>query len=337
MENIQAKLGITSSNSIAVSNANPKAIRVDLGCGLRKRDDFPFIGIDKRASPGVDIVRDIEKGLPFCDSSIDFVFASHFVEHITDLASLMEEIWRVLKRKGILELIYPCWNTDHAYFDPTHERSIHPTLWNWWNPKFHNPEQYGYKAKFNMVASDSREKDLLTTLEALKIESNTQIGTGATNLVAVPLANPKCIKIDLGCGAKKRNDFPCFIGIDQYPYPNVDIVRDVEKYGMPFCDCSVDFIYASHFMEHVGNLIFIMEEIWRVLKRHGILELITPKWDTVYAYAHPDHKRLIHPGLWGWWRPENEEKESYGAKASFELLRNYEEGEGLFVTLMVIK
>lgn len=158
----------------------------------------------------------------------------------------------------------------------------------------------------------------------------------STNLIALPNENPKAIRIDLGCGAKKRNDFP-FIGIDSYPYPGVDIIRDVDKHGLPFCDCSIDFIYASHFMEHMNDLIFVMEEVWRVLKNRGILEMINPLWTSVYAYAHPDHKRLLHPSLWGWWRPENEEKQAYGVKASFELLKNFEEGEGLFSTMIAIK
>ena len=97
-----------------------------------------------------------------------------------------------------------------------------------------------------------------------------RLGLKSTNSIALPITNPKAVKIDLGCGNRKRNNFPDFIGVDAYPYSGVDIVRDVEKQGLPFGDCTVDFIYASHFMEHINNLIFVMEEIWRVLKRKGI-------------------------------------------------------------------
>jgi len=165
-----------------------------------------------------------------------------------------------------------------------------------------------------------------------------KLGIKSTNEIAIPNGNPRCIKLDLGCGDKKRNDFPGFIGIDSYPHPCVDIVRDIEKQGLPFGDYTIDFIYASHFMEHIGDLIFVMEEIWRVLKRNGILELICPKWDTQYATGHPDHKRLIHPFLWDYWRPDKKmDRESYGIKAQFRVLQNYCEGEGVFTTLMAIK
>lgn len=168
MENIQAKLGITSTDMVALPNDHPKAIRVDLGCGLRKRSDFPFIGIDRQPGLGADIVRDVEKGLPFCDNCIDFIYASHLMEHINDLAFLMDEIWRVLKREGILELICPRWNSKMAYFDPTHKRFIHPFLWNWWDPKHNDPRQYGFKAQFRVLANDIKGEGVFTTMMAVK-------------------------------------------------------------------------------------------------------------------------------------------------------------------------
>ena len=161
----------------------------------------------------------------------------------------------------------------------------------------------------------------------------------SSDSMALPLVHPNCIKVDLGCGDRKRQSPPGFIGIDSYGYPGVDIVRDVDKHGLPFGDCTVDFIFASHFMEHVNDLIFVMEEIWRVLKRKGILEMIKPLWTSKYAYAHPDHKRLIHPDLWSWWLPsaDNRDREAYGVKARFEVLKNFVQGEGLFTTLMAVK
>jgi len=165
-----------------------------------------------------------------------------------------------------------------------------------------------------------------------------ELGLESTNELALQVPHPRAIRVDLGCGGRKRNDFPPFIGIDAAYYPGVDIVRDVEKQGIPFGDNTIDFIFSSHFMEHVGNLIFVIEECWRVLKRKGILEMICPKHDTPYAFANPDHKRFVHPALWEYWCSKDDmDKKAYGIKARFELLRNEHSGEGLFTTMMAVK
>ena len=97
------------------------------------------------------------------------------------------------------------------------------------------------------------------------------------------------MKLDLGCGPYKKQGY---IGVDKFPYPNVDCICDIDK-GLPqFKDNSVDEIYTSHFLEHTQNFEFVMEEIWRVMKPHGILEVIVPHWAS--AGAHSDlHVRFF--------------------------------------------
>jgi len=74
-------------------------IKLDLGCGHQQFDGF--IGIDINDN-GQQMIWDIRKGIPFPDNSVDEIFSSHFVEHLTDEESieLFREIYRVLKPKG---------------------------------------------------------------------------------------------------------------------------------------------------------------------------------------------------------------------------------------------
>lgn len=154
--------------------------------------------------------------------------------------------------------------------------------------------------------------------------------------LALRVDHPNSVKLDLGCGDRKRNDFPHFVGIDKIPGKGVDIVRDIEK-GLPFCDCSIDFIYASHLMEHIEDLTFVMDEIWRVLKKKGILEIICPKWDSEMAYYDPTHKRFIHKCLWNWWDLKHNDPRQYGCNAIFHVVMNDVQGDGVFTTLMAVK
>ena len=102
-----------------------EGIRLDIGCGRNKRPGF--IGIDKEDysdlyNEGEFICRDIEKGLPFCDNSVDEIFCQHVLEHIFDLDFVIHEIWRVLKPGRTVTIIVPHRDSPNAYKDPTHIR-----------------------------------------------------------------------------------------------------------------------------------------------------------------------------------------------------------------------
>ncbi len=92
---------------------------VDLGCGKRKKDGA--LGIDKADLPGVDIVADIEQGLPFLpDHCVDYLHCRSMLEHIKDFPAAMKEIVRVLKKDGKAEIYVPHFSSPYYYSDFTH-------------------------------------------------------------------------------------------------------------------------------------------------------------------------------------------------------------------------
>lgn len=52
---------------------------------------------------------DLGRGIPFDDSSVDFIFTSHFLEHLFERQAerLLEESFRVLKSGGVLRISVP--------------------------------------------------------------------------------------------------------------------------------------------------------------------------------------------------------------------------------------
>jgi predicted SAM-dependent methyltransferase len=81
--------------------------RINIGCGPYKMAGFVNIDRNPRLSP--DIVRDVTRGLPFDDDSVEVVHASHFLEHLTcdDMMFVIEECYRVLIAQGRLEIRVP--------------------------------------------------------------------------------------------------------------------------------------------------------------------------------------------------------------------------------------
>jgi len=104
------------------------------------------------------------------------------------------------------------------------------------------------------------------------------------------LSSRRPIVIELGCGP---NPHPDIIGIDQLQLEGVDFVADLEK-GLPFLpDNSVDEIRSRHFLEHIENFKYLMQEIYRVLKPEGRHLAVVPHFSNPHFYSDPTHKRFF--------------------------------------------
>src|SRR5690606_14103760 len=69
-----------------------------------------------------DVICDLSCNLPFANNTFDLVFASHVLEHITNLDDMLGETSRVLKPKGKLQVSLPYAGSLRAFQDPTHVR-----------------------------------------------------------------------------------------------------------------------------------------------------------------------------------------------------------------------
>lgn len=97
------------------------------------------------------------------------------------------------------------------------------------------------------------------------------------------------MKLDIGCGTKKKDGFT---GVDIIEFPGVDFVIDVTWDEWPWEEDSIDEIYSSHFIEHLEakSRIFFVNSAYSVLKRGSILELKFPIWSSSLAYGDLTHK-----------------------------------------------
>lgn len=115
-------------------------IKIDIGSGGAGLDGY--IGIDPFA-PGAEL-RAMMWELPFADNSVDRIYSSHALEHISkhDIARTLREWKRVLKPGGELELLVPdlewCvrhwlsrqttgWEMDIIFGHQAHEGEYHKT------------------------------------------------------------------------------------------------------------------------------------------------------------------------------------------------------------------
>lgn len=93
------------------------------------------------------------------------------------------------------------------------------------------------------------------------------------------------IKLDLGSSDLKRKGF---LSVDMTK--GADLICDLTK-GIPYADSSVDMIKSDHFFEHldIDQLIYVLSECYRVLKRGHKLDFTVPHIDPyMKAYLKND-------------------------------------------------
>lgn len=91
---------------------------LDLGCGRGK--PAGMVGLDISPHPGVDLVADLERPLPFANDSFDGARLRHVVEHVSDLAKLLGEVHRVLRPGGRVDILTPHFSAAASWTDPSH-------------------------------------------------------------------------------------------------------------------------------------------------------------------------------------------------------------------------
>tara|TARA_Y100000034_G_C6724757_1_gene320772 strand:- start:49 stop:528 length:480 start_codon:yes stop_codon:yes gene_type:complete len=104
------------------------------------------------------------------------------------------------------------------------------------------------------------------------------------------MAKERKIKLlDIGCGPNKAKGY---IGMDHWPFDGVDVVRDLRR-GFPFADDTFDGVLAKQILEHFNgeDLIFIMEEIWRVCKKGAGVDIFVPNNQSPNGGKDYTHKK----------------------------------------------
>lgn len=122
------------------------AVILDIGCGAHKQPGT--IGIDRRPLPDVDVVSDFERGLPFREGTIAAAYLIHSIEHMRDLLTFMEELYRVCAPGAKVHVRTPYYASRNAFVDPTHVRFMTEKSFEY----FRYPNYYGIKTNFKIVS-----------------------------------------------------------------------------------------------------------------------------------------------------------------------------------------
>lgn len=123
--------------------------------------------------------------------------------------------------------------------------------------------------------------------------------------------------LDIGCGKRKR---PGAIGVDINPESNADVIHDLNEFPYPFGNSSFDEIYADNVLEHVDDVIKVMEELLRICRPHGMIKIIVPFFRGKWAFIDPTHKHFFTVDSFSYFDPKHIHNKLYTySKATFRV------------------
>lgn len=157
---------IKTTTAKLISTSYKAMIRLDLGCGPRKK--LGYVGIDRVKFRGVDIVLDFTKEpLPFTDNMVDAIYSDHALEHleIEDVVKLMGEIHRVCRNDAQVEIRVPHFSgfTNFYEYHKTSFRLNSFAEFLWEEGMYNSKAKFSlYSRKINLVNRQSPKNHAVT-------------------------------------------------------------------------------------------------------------------------------------------------------------------------------
>ncbi|MBD2189808.1 glycosyltransferase [Pseudanabaena sp. FACHB-723] len=286
VQDMIAKINSSSSQP----NNSPNILCIDLGCGDWKPEGF--IGVDIASRPNVDVVANLNSRFPFPDSSADIIRAHDVIEHLEDRIHTMNELWRVAKPDGVIDIRVPSTDGRGAFQDPTHISFWNINSFMYYcveHPAYLNLNQiYGFKGAFRIESMEHELSEgdvvhvraLLRVVKECKDEKyNDYINElKSINILVCPdwqedeeslyKSLRSCLSAIFHHPQKK--DISILIGITE---------RTPEYIDTLLSDIALDLIFEENIDVSDGepNLIFIP------MKDHDLLKFLEPHIDNIVS------------------------------------------------------
>jgi len=94
--------------------------------------------------------------------------------------------------------------------------------------------------------------------------------------------------LELGCGQKKVVAHST--SIDVNPRSRADLIHDLNRFPYPFADDSFDVVIAEHVLEHLDNVIGVVEEVHRIGRAGAKFYVEVPHFSSSEFFTDPTHR-----------------------------------------------
>lgn len=103
---------------------------LDVGCGRNKHPGA--IGLDYNSATDADVIHDLGvTPYPFPDNEFDEVIGTHVIEHVPDVLTFVNELYRLTRHGGLIKIITPHYSNPDWPADPTHRNHLNSYTFNY--------------------------------------------------------------------------------------------------------------------------------------------------------------------------------------------------------------
>lgn len=122
--------------------------------------------------------------------------------------------------------------------------------------------------------------------------------------------------LDIGCGRNKKEGA---IGIDFCSNTNADIIHNLNIFPWPLSDNIFEKVIMNNVIEHLDDIVKVMEEIHRVSKNGAEVIITTPHFSSLYSWQDPTHKHHLALDSFDFFTKDTRHSNFYTDK-TFEIL-----------------
>ncbi len=109
--------------------------------------------------------------------------------------------------------------------------------------------------------------------------------------------------LHLGSGRKYHADA---VNVDLVSDTNPDVVHDLDRTPWPFPDGRFEEVWAYDVLEHLDDLVAVMEEIHRVGRPGAVLKVTVPHFSCSNAFTDPTHRHYFGRFSFDYFTGDNE-------------------------------
>src|SRR5262245_40298584 len=101
---------------------------------------------------------------------------------------------------------------------------------------------------------------------------------------------PWATKLNLGCGNKH---LPDALNLDVTIRTNPDVVHDLNVRPWPFSGDRFVEVFMYDVIEHLDDLVGVIEELHRITQHGGVVRITTPHYSCANAFTDPTHRHQL--------------------------------------------
>jgi SAM-dependent methyltransferase len=96
------------------------------------------------------------------------------------------------------------------------------------------------------------------------------------------------------------------INVDRTAETEPDVVHDLNRTPWPFPDNAFSAVYAFDVLEHLDDLVRVMEEVHRISRNGALVHITVPHFSCANAFTDPTHRHYFGYASFDYFTEESE-------------------------------